>query len=350
MPASVLSAYSPTSFLMPDLEASISVLPERDTNPHHDEARSESRLWINQFNKTVYGPKMRTFMDNCNLELINSFCYPYANKDGLRATMDLHNILWLYDEFTDTESGKDAHRSASVAQQALCDPEFNDGSWLCLMMKDFKTKHIDRAGPDAARRFIEHFCSYVKVVGKEAELREENKILDIQDYITLRRETSAVRTCFDLVEYCLGINLPQDVHEDPVFIGGYNAAMDLIYWANDLYSYNMEQAKGHSGANVITVIMKNKHLELQAAADFLGGYFESLIYQWKTAREVLALRSSEKYTNAVTVLDAYGDWVRGNVLWSFTTERYFGTQNTEIRKTRCVGLRLPFEESVNLTE
>lgn len=76
----------------------------------------------------------------------------------------------------------------------------------------------------------------------------------------------------------------------------------------------MEQAKGHSGANVITVIMKNKHLELQAAADFLGGYFESLIYQWKTAREVLALRSSEKYTNAVTVLDAYGDWVRGNVL------------------------------------
>ncbi|KAE9386743.1 terpenoid synthase [Gymnopus androsaceus JB14] len=324
---------------MPDLEASISIFPERDANPHHEEARRESRLWINQFNKTVYGPKMRTFMDNCNFELINTFCYPYANKYGLRATMDLHNILWLYDEFTDTESGKGAYKSATVVYRALHDPKFDDGSWLCLMMKDFKTNHIDLAGPDTARRFIDHFCSYVELVGKEAELREERKVLDIQGYIALRRETSAVRTCFDLVEYCLGINLPQDIHDDPVFIGGYNAAMDLIYWANDLYSYNMEQAKGHSGANVVT-----------AAVDFLGGYFELLLYQWQTARDTLALRSSEKYANAVRVLDAYGDWVRGNIVWSFTTERYFGTQNSEIRKTRRVVLRRPFEQSVHLTE
>lgn len=60
--------------------------------------------------------------------------------------------------------------------------------------------------------------------------------------------------------------------------------------------------------------MKTGHLELQAAVDFLGGYFESLIYQWQTAREVLALCSSEKYTDAVLVLDAYEDWVRGNIL------------------------------------
>jgi hypothetical protein len=44
----------------------------------------------------------------------------------------------------------------------------------------------------------------------------------------MRRESAAMRACFDLVEYCLGLDLPQYVHEDPVFITGYNAGMDLI--------------------------------------------------------------------------------------------------------------------------
>ncbi len=74
---------------MPDLETALGVFPDHGLNVHHEEARSESRAWINRFNETVYGPKMRAFMNNCNFELINTFCYPYAEKDGLRATMDL---------------------------------------------------------------------------------------------------------------------------------------------------------------------------------------------------------------------------------------------------------------------
>ncbi len=45
-------------------------------------------------------------------------------------------MLWLYDEFTDTESGQDARKSASVVEQALRDPDFDDGSWLCLIIKE----------------------------------------------------------------------------------------------------------------------------------------------------------------------------------------------------------------------
>ena len=96
----------------------------------------------------------------------------------------------------------------------------------------FKENHIDKAGLDVARRFINNFCNYVVIVGKEAELREKNEVLDIPNYLIFRRETSAVRTSFDLVEYCLDLNLPQYVHDDPVFISGYNAGMDLVFLAN----------------------------------------------------------------------------------------------------------------------
>lgn len=73
--------------------------------------------------------------------------------------------------------------------------------------KNFRSRHIDRAGSNTSRRFIDNFCTYVKLVGEEAELQESNEVLGVHGYIALRRETSAVHTCFDLMEYCLGITL-----------------------------------------------------------------------------------------------------------------------------------------------
>ncbi|KAF9062379.1 isoprenoid synthase domain-containing protein [Rhodocollybia butyracea] len=335
---------------MPDLEDTLAIFPNKGLNPHHDEIRAESRAWINRFNKTVYGPKMRAFMESCEFEFIQSFCYPYAGKDGLRATMDLANVLWLYDEYTDTQNGQDAHKAAIIVQRSLRECKFDDGSWLCHMTKDFKTNHIDRAGSNIASRLIDHFCTYVTHVGREAELRESNEVLDIRGYTAFRREASAVRVAFDLVEYCLGVDLSQEIHNDPVFISGYNAALDLVCWANDLYSYNMEQAKGHSGANIITVIMETKKLKLQVALDFFGGYFESVTNQLHTARTTLNSRPGHEYHDAVRVLDALADWVRGNVLWSFTTERYFGIDSSTIRTTRRVTLKEPFCGTFNLVD
>ncbi|KAK0449865.1 terpenoid synthase [Armillaria borealis] len=334
-----------STFRLPNFEATFSVLPDNGLNPYHEEIRAESRAWVNNYSKNFCGPKMPTFMNDCNFELMNTFCYPYAGKAGLRATMDLHNILWLYDEFTDTESGVGAQKSGEILIRTLREADFDDGSWLCRMMKDFRERHIDRAGSNTADRFIRHFCTYVRSVGKEAELRERGEVLNIHDYVALRRETSAVRTCFDLAEYSLGISLSQEVYDDPVFQSGYNAAMDLICWTNDIYSYNMEQAKGHSGANAMTVIMKSKQLDLQSAADFVDGYCEALLNQFEKAKEVLLTRPDGNYSDAVLLLKAFGDWVRGNDQWSFATERYFGKENREIRKSRVVILR---ESSANI--
>ncbi|KAJ7501209.1 isoprenoid synthase domain-containing protein [Mycena galericulata] len=268
-------------------------------------------------------------MNNCNFELINSYCFPYAGEAGLRAAMDLTNILWLYDEFTDTVTGAEADDAAIIVARALREPDFNDESWISRMMKSFKHNHIDKAGPNVARRLINNLCTYVKIVGTEATLREKNEVLDIPSYVAFRRETSAVRTCFDLVEYCAGLDLPQHVHEDSVFISDYNAAMDLVFWTNggipslayhnmclfvqDLFPYNMEQSKGHGGANAVTVIMKSKGIDLQAAIDFLGGYCEALTSQLQESRRIFASRNDPVYSkDAVRIIDAFGDWARGN--------------------------------------
>ncbi|KAJ7152349.1 isoprenoid synthase domain-containing protein, partial [Mycena filopes] len=329
------------TFRLPKLHETFAVFPDNGLNPNYAKARSEMRAFMEErgissskkhYTHTAVG-------QNCNFELLNSYCFPYAGEAGLRAAMDLHNVLWLYDEFTDTLSGAEGTDTAITVVRALREPNFDDGTWICRMMKSFQN-HIDRAGPNVARRFIDHFCTYVEVVVKEAILREKNEVLDIPNYVTFRRETSAVRTCFDLVEYCAGFDLPQYVHEDPVFSSGYNAAMDLVFWTNDLFSYNMEQSKGHGGANVVTVIMKSKDVDLQTAVDFLSGYCEALTAQLQEARRVLSSRDDPVYSkDAVRIIDGFGDWVRGNDQWSFATERYFGKENHIVKRTRIVELR-----------
>lgn len=74
----------------------------------------------------------------------------------------------------------------------------------------------------------------------------------------------------------------------------------------------MEQAKGHAGANVVTVIMMSRGLDIQSAVDFVGGFCECLVHQWQVAKECLAARPEQHWHDAVRVLDAYGDWIRGN--------------------------------------
>ncbi|KAJ7629457.1 isoprenoid synthase domain-containing protein [Mycena polygramma] len=336
------------SFYLPDLGSMLSVLPDHGFNIHYKKIRPMSHAWITKYNQSVYGPEMRAYMDNCELELLNGHCYPYAGEDGLRATMDLHNILWLYDEFTDTQTGEDAQKSADTVFKALHNPEVADDSWLSAMMKDFKRTHIDRAGDNNAVRFIDHFCAYAQSVQREAQLRQKADVLGFGAYIAFRRDTSGVRTCFDMAEYSAGINLSNQQYEDPVFQNGFNAAMDLICFANDIYSYNKEQAVGHSGANIVTVVMRSKNLDLQGAMHFLGGYSQALIDQLVTAQNVLAARNGESGLDQARLLEAFGDWVRGNVQWSFATPRYFGKANIEAKETLLVELRASFVGAVPL--
>ncbi|KAF9056848.1 hypothetical protein BDP27DRAFT_1433389 [Rhodocollybia butyracea] len=128
---------SQPTFLMPDLEEAVSIFPDNGLNPHYNDTLPEGRSWINQFENLICGPKMRAYLDNCDLELIVAFCYPFADKDGLRATMDLATMAWLYDEYTDIKDGQDVKEAGIIVQKSLRDSEFDDGSWLCRMTKEY---------------------------------------------------------------------------------------------------------------------------------------------------------------------------------------------------------------------
>lgn len=210
-----------------------------------------------------------------------------------------------------------------------------------------------------------NFGEYIEAVSKEAELRERREILSVAEYLPLRRDNSAVRLCFGLLEFVLGIDLPDKVFADDIFMSLHFTAIDMICWSNvrtfhasldtrplisllcsfpqDVYSYDMEQARGLNGNNIITILCHEKKIDIQAASDYVGIHFEQLMGHFMADKGCLPSFGSALDAEVARYIDAMGQWVIGNLEWSFESKRYFGANHAEVRRTRVVTLR-PKEE------
>ena len=108
---------------------------------------------------------------------------------------------------------------------------------VCLGIKRTETnRFVTRLNakklPAFRQRLVKHFRSYAYATAHEADLRTRNEILSPEEYRDLRRETSAVSICFDMFEFAIGQDLPNDVFDDEAFRTVYWAGIDMVAWAN----------------------------------------------------------------------------------------------------------------------
>ncbi|KAG6854388.1 hypothetical protein C0991_007379 [Blastosporella zonata] len=330
-------------FLLPDLPAACPF--DGGVNPHYEKGAAESRAWINSYN--VFTDRKRAFFVLGSNELLVSHVYNYAGYEQFRTCCDFVNVLFVFDELSDEQNGKDALSTGNIFLNAMKHSDWDDCSAFSRMTKEFRTRFMRLCGPRAIARFLNNWESYCACVVREAELREGGQVLDIDAFIALRRENSAVRLCFGLIEYCFGTDLPDEVFNNSVFMEIYWAACDLVCWANDVYSYDMEQSKGISGNNIITVLMENNGMTLQEASDHVGEYSKELMDRFVSAQARLPSWGTTVDSEVARYIQGLGCWVKGNLDWSFETQRYFGIKHLEIKETRLVTLR-PKERSEEL--
>jgi len=74
--------------------------------------------------------------------------------------------------------------------------------------------------------------TYFQAVHQQAFYRAEGIVPNLETYIEMRRETSGCRPTFDLIEYSLGLELPDDVIEHPVIMALNQGANDFVTWSN----------------------------------------------------------------------------------------------------------------------
>jgi hypothetical protein len=101
----------------------------------------------------------------------------------------------------------------------------------------------------------------------------------------------------------------------------------------------MEQAKGHSGNNIVTVLMKANGTSLQDTSDYIGQHFQQLMNQFMANKAALRTWDPKVDAEVARYITAMEHWVIGNLIWSFETQRYFGPQHEEVKRSRLVMLR-----------
>ncbi|PFH53111.1 hypothetical protein AMATHDRAFT_55557 [Amanita thiersii Skay4041] len=336
-------------FVLPDLKSQCPF--KGSTNPYYVDASAESRAWINSFD--VFTDRKRAFFVQGHNELLVSHTYSYAGYEQFRTACDFVNLLFVIDELSDDMNGADAHVILNTFRSALQDADWDDGSILARITKDFRKRFLRLAGPNATKRFYEQCVAYTYAVGKEAELREQDIVLDTNSYIQLRRHNSAVLCCFALIEYAQGTDLPDEVFNHPIFKQAWLNACDLVCWANDVYSYDMEQAKGHHGNNVVTVLMKEYQFSLQSASDFIGEYSQGLMDNFLAAKATMPSWGPTIDSQVLRIMQGLESWLVGNVNWSFESQRYFGVKHLEIKETLVVNLRpkeIPFADESDVSD
>jgi len=324
-----------TQFCLPD---PVSRWPwPRVLNQHHQEAKSESDNWLRGFE--ALDPKSQRSFDFCDFPLLSSLGYPLLDKDCLRVACDLMVLFFIYDEVTDNVNGDGARAYAILVLDVLRDPHVErpqGESKLGEITRQFWLRAIKVASESAQRRFIESFSAYVYAVIDEASDRSRGHVRGIADFLELRRLTAGAYASFFSVE--LGLDIPDEVMEHPALELLRSLAADSTVLINDLYSYNNEQAAGHGGHNIITVVMNEKGVDLDGALKWVGEYHEEVLSRFQAQRRMLPSWGLDMDLVVDAYVERLAHWIRGHDCWSFESQRYFGSKGPEIKKHRLVTL------------
>jgi len=327
------------SLVLPDL---LKICPwNPSTNPNYEKAAAESSALTESLILHLFSDAKHQHFVRSAVELLASYTYPYAGFEEFRTCCDCINLLFAVDEITDDQDLSGVRETIELVDKAM-KGKIHEGPPIVHLTMAFRDRVVSDVAPNRGRRLVEQFSGYLQSVLYEADLRERHRVLSLEEYEPHRRENGGVRICLTLAEYVLGLDLPDAVIGNDLLQEMYWAAIDAVVYANDLYSYNKEQAKpGHEGNNLLTVLMRERNLTIQQAADHIGALFKSLLDSFQRNKEALPSIAPGVDQDVAKYVFAMEQWIVGNIGWSFASPRYFGSEHEEVRRSLVVKLKEP---------
>ncbi|KAH0585896.1 hypothetical protein H2248_007180 [Termitomyces sp. 'cryptogamus'] len=283
-------------------------------------------------------------MDFCKIGLLSALMYPLENKDVLRACCDLMVLYTFFEDYTDVAMPHDARGLATIVMDALRNPNKPRPAEECVIgeiSRQFSQSSLKCVSESVRCRFIEALDEYTTAVVEEAHDRAQSSIRNIDDYIILRRSTAAMNATFMPIQFTL--DLPDEVFEDPVIRRLTDVCRDLSILMNDMYSYNIEQARGDIH-NAVAVVMHQENIGLNETMKWVGDYCSKLVHNFLEDLCHVPSFGKEFDDQVKHYLDGLAYWTRGHDSWSFESHRYFKEDGLDIQKSRRVVL-LPRESS-----
>ncbi|KAI8980145.1 terpenoid synthase [Trametes punicea] len=325
---------TPRRFVLPDLVSHCPYL--RRSNSDGVPVARASESWL--LSEANFAPERQTAFLGLRAGELTAACYPDADADHLQVASDFMNFLFTLDDWSDEFNAEDTHGLAGCVMRALGDPlGFETDKAAGKLAKSFFARYLRTAGPKCTRRFIDTMYLFFRAVAQQAQDRARGDISSLEEYIALRWDTSGCKPCFALIEYAAGIDLPDEVISHPMIRALEEATNSFVTWSNDIFSYNVEQARRDSH-NMIAVIMYRHGLSLQDAVNFVGDLCRASIDRFEQDRRLVPSWGPKIDRDVAVYVEGLQNWIVGSLHWSFESTRYFGQEGASIKKHRVVKL------------
>ncbi|KAM5541867.1 terpene synthase [Ganoderma adspersum] len=311
---------------------------QRRINPLYEEVSAEGNAWLRSF--SPFTTKSQHAFERCDVGLLASLVFPDVSRDQFRTAVDLQNIFFTLDEYTDVEPALTVRGIVDVCIDAMHNPsEPRPGGEVVLgeIVRQFWERGQRSVPHQTGDRFVAAFVDYMNAVAAQAEARDHGGFLTVDKFLAIRREDIGARPLYVLG--ALFLSVPDHFHDDPLHARMIGLGCDLIAVDNDMVSYNREQAAGNSDFNLITLAMHHHGLTLQDAARWLVKKNAELEAQFLQCHSEFSIAGGAAPGNGI---QAYMEFV-GNVrramwCWSFECGRYFGDCGPTYAKTQAVPL------------
>ncbi|KAF8817274.1 terpenoid synthase [Phlegmacium glaucopus] len=309
-------------------------------------ANTESLRWLKSFGQ--HSERALLNFSRYRIDVLVSWSYRHSGPDHYQLCSDLMYLYWLIDDITDKQTTEAALREADHMKIALADPFApppQNEAVLGKAVRSFWGTVLTKLNPppQSKARFIKNFTSYINSLPEEAEDRQTGRLRNIEEHFHLRRRTGGLLPSFDFIY--MPFELPDAIADHPHINRMTLAVGDLVITANDIYSWNVEQAGGQMTVahNIVDVVKREKGLDMQGAFDFVEGMY--LDIQKGLLDDLKNIPTFEGPENKVLKFYVEGlvEWVQGNVEFSLASGRYFRDLmgDADIRKTRLVAIYPP---------
>ncbi|KAL1877373.1 hypothetical protein VTK73DRAFT_8668 [Phialemonium thermophilum] len=313
---------------------------KRKVNPFYEEVARETSEWIHSFD--VFDEKSRAAFGKCRFSLLAAHFYPDCPREQFRVGSDFMSYYFVIDHHTDEQSSEEVRHYAEIVIDALRHvdkPRPPGENIVGEMSRQFGLRYSRNSTAQAYRHFLRVFKHYLDTVVEQAQDRDEDKYRTVEEYCKNRLHNIGAVPSFAVL--VMPFSIPDDVFNDPDIQKIEILASAIIFYGNDIVSYNREQAVGDDRHNLVTVLMHNLGLTLNEAVAWIASRNEEDKRAFlETHREVMARYSSDSELDKAvrTYVDGIGAFIRGSDCWNFEMERYFGTMGSVYRTARQVEL------------
>ncbi|KAI0355479.1 terpenoid synthase [Trametes cingulata] len=309
----------------------------RRIHPLYEDVSAESIAWLRSL--APFDPESQLAFEKCNFGLLAALGYPDVSGEHLRMGMDLMNVFFVIDEYTDIQPATTVREMADIVIDALNNPQKPRPSGemvLGELVRQFAERGLRTATAEATSHFLKDFTEYMESVVLEAEDRCNGATRSIEEFVRVRRLNNGGRPSLSPCE--LHLSIPDEVFYHPHIVELRDAIVDMITAINDVLSYNREQATENDHFNLVTVVMRELNVDLDSAIAWITQFHDDLAERFKRGLERVPAFGPEVDGQLHEYLRSIVMWPRCVDNWSYEAGRYFGDQSLEVQRTRRVPL------------